>query len=483
MGIQLRQHGNFAATFTVVVALGFSSGAHADITISTDSTQNMNCSGGVCQPTATTAVLNVNDLEGYLASGNVEVTTSGSGGVQANNIDIEAALTWSTANALSLVAKQSVEIDQPVSITGAGGLSLTNGGTLQALAFGSSGNVTFASLSSSLTINGAAYTLENDVKGLASAIASHPNGDFALAASFGARKEGIYRGSPVPTVFGGTFEGLGNTISELVMHNVRKPQFGMFSELSASGTIRDVALSDETAKSYRSHGGKRRRLSQDIGGLVGDNYGTVFRSLSGGTISTISQDPTNIGGLVGSNEQGATILQSTSSASMSAGSGGGLVGNNYGTITQSYATGAITAPQAGGLVGGTGNSSIITQSYATGSVTANNYGGGFIGINDSGMVSQAYSTGAVSAGIDAGGLVGRDNATNTFSNCYWDLDTSGISNPSQGAGYPPNDPGITGLTTAQFQSGLPSGFDPTVWAENSSINNGFPYLINNPPPQ
>jgi hypothetical protein len=28
---------------------------------------------------------------------------------------------------------------------------------------------------------------------------------------------------------------------------------------------------------------------------------------------------------------------------------------------------------------------------------------------------------------------------------------------------------------------LPEGFDPTIWAENPSINNGFPYLIANPP--
>ena len=35
-----------------------------------------------------------------------------------------------------------------------------------------------------------------------------------------------------------------------------------------------------------------------------------------------------------------------------------------------------------------------------------------------------------------------------------------------------NDPDITGLTTAQFQSGLPAGFDPTVWREKSNINGG-----------
>ena len=42
-------------------------------------------------------------------------------------------------------------------------------------------------------------------------------------------------------------------------------------------------------------------------------------------------------------------------------------------------------------------------------------------------------------------------------------------------------PGITGLTTAQLQSGLPAGFDPSIWAESPNINGGLPYLITNPP--
>jgi hypothetical protein len=78
---------------------------------------------------------------------------------------------------------------------------------------------------------------------------------------------------------------------------------------------------------------------------------------------------------------------------------------------------------------------------------------------------------------------GSDGSNGLASAIYWDLDTSGISDPSKGACYPVNDPGVTGLTDAQLKSGLPAGFDPQVWGQNAAINNGYPYLLANPPPQ
>jgi hypothetical protein len=41
--------------------------ARADVVISNDPTQNMTCSGGVCSPTAASAVLSVTDLANMLA--------------------------------------------------------------------------------------------------------------------------------------------------------------------------------------------------------------------------------------------------------------------------------------------------------------------------------------------------------------------------------------------------------------------------------
>src|SRR5262249_30038094 len=34
----------------------------------------------------------------------------------------------------------------------------------------------------------------------------------------------------------------------------------------------------------------------------------------------------------------------------------------------------------------------------------------------------------------------------------------------------------------EMKAGLPTGFDPTVWGSNPSINDGYPWLLANPPP-
>jgi hypothetical protein len=152
----------------------------------------------------------------------------------------------------------------------------------------------------------------------------------------------------------------------------------------------------------------------------------------------------------------------------------------------SYATGnsIIVRGVSGGLVGFNGDHGNIVNCNATGSASVGAaYGaGGLVGAN-AWTISSSYSTGApTSTGAAVGGSMGFDESqTGSLSNVYWDTTTSGITNLSQGAGSPANDPGITGETTAQLQAGLPAGFDPTIWAENPNINGGLPYLIANPP--
>jgi hypothetical protein len=149
---------------------------------------------------------------------------------------------------------------------------------------------------------------------------------------------------------------------------------------------------------------------------------------------------------------------------------GGLIGYNAaGTITNSYATNAVTGGHggsAGGLIGwswsnqGEFATATLISSYSLGQVSADSqssYIGGVIGYD----------------GVEMGDTVNIQD--------YWNTDTSGITNPTQGAGYPANDPGLTGLTTAQLKSGLPAGFDKSIWAQKPGVNDGYPYLRALPP--
>jgi hypothetical protein len=96
-------------------------------------------------------------------------------------------------------------------------------------------------------------------------------------------------------------------------------------------------------------------------------------------------------------------------------------------------------------------------------------------------VNAFYSVAHVGAVEFRGGVIGYDEDGSLFAATYWDLDTSGVSDPAQGAGNISNDPGITGLTDAQLKFGLPSGFAPAIWGQSPDINNGYPYLLANPP--
>jgi hypothetical protein len=47
--------------------------------------------------------------------------------VQASDIHVKSALSWSSANALSLLANRSIEIDQPMTIAGPSGFTIQFG--------------------------------------------------------------------------------------------------------------------------------------------------------------------------------------------------------------------------------------------------------------------------------------------------------------------------------------------------------------------
>jgi hypothetical protein len=244
-----REHDMIAAaelrTHVLIVTglLAFAAtGAQAAVDISSKPTKNMNCSAGVCTPTAKKANLNVDDLTGMLANGQIKVTT----GRFALDIYVKAPFSWASASRLTLDAFGSIRFAAQVTVAGIGAVTLVtndggSGGELNFIEDG--GSLTFWDVNSNLTINEHFYRLEPDIKGLAADIAAAPRGFYALANDYDAGVDGSYKKSVVGTPLDGAFTGLGHTIGNVTIrrgwHCV-----GLFSQLNAGGTISGVELAN-----------------------------------------------------------------------------------------------------------------------------------------------------------------------------------------------------------------------------------------------
>jgi hypothetical protein len=507
--------------FAALAAIAASAPAHADVTISTAKTQNMTCSKGVCSPTATDAVLDAGDLEKLLISGDVTVTTTGSG-IQANSIDVEAGFKWLSKSTVTLDAHQAIAIDMKIFVAGGGGLSIVTSGRGGTLSFGPRGRAVFLR-SGVLDINRSSYTLVGDIETLASDIAQNPGGAYALADDYDASKDGTYSTSPIPTTFTGIFEGLGNTISNVSIKDTSDYSVGFFNVIAgkvASLRLQNLQINASNALYVgglvAGTGGVLRGDSVsgsitavdggDIGGLAGQNScGLIDDSSTAVNVSissTTGKGRTGVGGLVGFDDaceygEPGSISNSRATGSITAQSrawAGGLIGTLWGgSVSTSFATGNVNCVKGchgGGLVGHMSTVDFapsVANSYATGNVVGGETSeiGGLIGYLDAPddhwlLVDGSYSTGSGSAGTKSfvGGLIGFDQSY-VVAHCYWDTDTSG-TDEGTGTG---NVSGITGLTTEQFVSRLPKGFKHAIWAEQKGTNGGFPYLIANPPPK
>jgi len=323
-----------------------------------------------------------------------------------------------------------------------------------------------------LSINGQAYTLlykltdstaatgngtdtgTDDIAGIDNnTAAGAANGYYALATNVtgtGSASAAQFSSAPVTDITG-IFEGLGHTITDLTV-NGSGGTLGLFGVVSG-GTVRDV-------------------------GIVGG-------SIAGASTSWA-------GGLVGEIANMASIVNSYSTAAVSASGGllGGLVGweRSGASITNSFATGPVSGGTSsydssiGGLVGQILTGS-VTNSYATGAVSSasTSFIGGLVGENQGGTVSYSYATGAINGTSSStiGGLVGYNEST--VINSYWDTTNSGASSAG-GVG-----PSGTGFTTGQLQGTASLGGSTLTLGSafaggaagtaNGGANGEYPYLV------
>ncbi|MGI5838489.1 MAG: immunoglobulin-like domain-containing protein [bacterium] len=208
-------------------------------------------------------------------------------------------------------------------------------------------------------------------------------------------------------------------------------------------------------------------LENNVGGLVGNNDGTITDSFATGAVS----GNIGVGGLVGityggiSNSYAAGEVEGKDHV-------GGLAGYNYGSIDKSYATGTVTGTETdidytyvGGLVGS--NLGPISDSYARGAVFGQEDIGGLVGYNQA-LVANSYATGLVDGDSYIGGLIGFNHSDGNITNSYWDTEAS-CQNTSDGG---------EGKTTAEMKIQATYGdwdFD-TIWEISADENDGYPYL-------
>jgi hypothetical protein len=507
-------------TLLGAAALAALAGSQADaaIMISSNPTVGFTCTSGVCTANAQKANLNIGDLVSMLAASDITVAN----GPLTKDIDVVDALSWASPHSLTLDSRRAINVRRPISVTGGGGLSLTlndtggngpsNGlrGPYGALTFLPGGAITFLDTSSHFSIGNATYTLVADLQTLASDIEAQPTGLYALANSYNAGPDGVYADDPVPTDLQGVFEGLGNTISGLkIKFPASGSQVGLFHGLDRGSAVKDLHL-----KNVRVAGGKHSStgalsglceaalsnitvsgkvsgaFESNVGGVCGVIDATAIDLHSSGMVTGTGDNGTiqsNAGGVAGSLPAG--LLRESSSTAQVTGAKGWTVGGLVGQSTQSsfvdsgFATGFVSTGDngtAGGLVGSSNGAAAVGNSYATGFVIGGvgSTAGGLIGLND-GPVSASYSSGPVASGSGnaVGGFIGNDTGASDLTDTYFDIDTSG---QSHGVGSNTGYPGITALTTAQFQAGLPTGFSATVWVETPGIDNGLPTLLLNP---
>lgn len=154
---------------------------------------------------------------------------------------------------------------------------------------------------------------------------------------------------------------------------------------------------------------------ENIGGLIGQNTGDItggrtdaesndvgyykYQIYNNGTI-TVEGTGTNIGGLIGTNEAGATVIAGYNTGAIDAEKStnvGGIAGTNEGTLDQVFNTVITADGQNQTITGGTNvggiagtNSGTISNAYNTTTVTGNN--AGTIAGSNAGSISYVYSS-------------------------------------------------------------------------------------------
>ena len=273
--------------------------------------------------------------------------------------------------------------------------------------------------------------------------------------------------------FNRIFEGNGFTLSGLYIARLDSFDLSLFAALGTEGVVKNVGLFNVSVAG-----------TDNISGLVGLNDGAIINSHV--TLANMGVDiATDVGGLVGYNRNGSIINSYVTTTTVLGGEDiGGLVGENDGSIISSFAyADVIGFEKIGGLVGL--NRGDIINTYAAGTVASTQtvtVAGGLVGWNRStGAIENSYVVSQVMPLTDGDsrvdGLIGDNDGSITAS--YWDKTVNAHLTTSDGARTTaalqnPTMPGATsadtyhGWRTEAWDFGDRSHY-PTLYATTDAI--------------
>ncbi|MGN0225058.1 MAG: leucine-rich repeat protein, partial [Prevotella sp.] len=169
--------------------------------------------------------------------------------------------------------------------------------------------------------------------------------------------------------FLGTFDGNNHVVSNLIVSG--------FDNAGLFGCVGNNSESKQGEICNLGVDGANVEGTTNVGVIAGQLYGTMEKCWSSGSVTTTS-DSGNGGGLVGQATDGSTISNCYSTATVTAYSAGGVVGNLKGSLAYCYATGKITSisASAGGICGAVIDGTNINNCIAmnTGGITGSTIG-------------------------------------------------------------------------------------------------------------
>ncbi|MEY2634002.1 MAG: hypothetical protein RIR00_2656, partial [Pseudomonadota bacterium] len=310
-------------------------------------------------------------LSNSLNTTSITVATQPAPAAGNGDIFVNDAISWTGNSVLTLSAHRNIQIGANITASGnTAGLRLYYGGSSEGVgpsnydasySLLNGAKVTLSGANPTLWIGGDEYTVINRL-GSSSDPSLHslhsvrldPDSYYALGDDIDASSTSVAAQNYVPiTDFNGILDGLGHRIDKLTINRSGYDYVGLFGTVTDSATIRNLNLSNFSITGHNF-----------VGGIAGENYGTIKNVSVSGTLS------------------GHSAV-------------GGVVGANYGHIN--YATSTVD-------------------------VSGDNSLGGIAGTNNlNSNIDNSAASGSVSGQADLGGIVGRN--TGTFSNSHYDVDS------------------------------------------------------------